>query len=144
MTRAPSSPTKVLVVDDEPAVLAVLGVALRQYGFAVHLANGCAEAVAFYEHRGESIVVVLLDVRMPGKDGPQTLAALRERDPAVRCCFMSGDTGKYSVADLLALGATHVFEKPFRSLVHLAQTLRQAAELGAARESEGNRSGAFQ
>ena len=64
--------TEVLVVDDERLVLRLLELALPQHGLAVHLAGGGAEAVAVYRrHRGR-IGVVLLDVRMPGLDGPHT------------------------------------------------------------------------
>jgi FixJ family two-component response regulator len=44
------------------------------------------------QHRRSS-ALVLLDVRMPDWDGPQTLAALQKFDPAVRCCFLTGDAG---------------------------------------------------
>lgn len=50
---------------------------------------------------------------MPGRDGPETLAALRELDPHLRFCFMTGESGRYSDQDLLGLGALAVFHKPF-------------------------------
>ena len=50
---------------------------------------------------------------MPGLDGPATLLALRELDPSLPCCFMTGETGGQTPADLLALGARCVFLKPF-------------------------------
>jgi len=73
---------------------------------------------------------VLLDVRMPEMDGPQTLAALRSINPEVRCCFMSGHTGDYSAEQLLELGASHVFQKPF-GLSELAWTLQRLLQAGA-------------
>jgi CheY-like chemotaxis protein len=117
----------VLVVDDESMVRDLLGVALRHFGFTVRPAAGGAEAVDLYRRHGADIDVVLLDVRMPGLDGPQTLAELRRLNPQVRCCFMSGDTGAYTTADLLTLGAARVFAKPFGSLGDLARGLREAA-----------------
>jgi CheY-like chemotaxis protein len=65
---------------------------------------------------------VLLDVRMPGQDGPQTLAALRHVAPDVLACFMSGDMVGYQPEELREGGARFVFAKPF-SLEDLAQTL---------------------
>ena len=119
---------QILMVEDDSEVLKMLGVALRHYGFAVHLAGGGKQAVEIYEQRCGAIDVVLLDVQMPDMDGPETLAALQQLDPTVRCCFMSGNVGKYAGVDLLAMGAAHVFDKPFFSLTDLACTLWQVAE----------------
>jgi DNA-binding response OmpR family regulator len=55
----------------------------------------------------------LLDVRLPDMSGPEVLKELRQRDPSVRCCFMSGDTGKVTPEELLELGAIGLIEKPF-------------------------------
>lgn len=70
--------------------------------------------------------MVLLDVRMPGLDGLETLDALRKRDPEVRACFMSGDTGSYEPDELVQRGAAHVIAKPFL-LNDLANILRLVA-----------------
>ena len=117
----------VLVVDDEEAVRKVLEIALRLSGLEVRLAASGEEAVELCRRDGGSIGVVLLDVRMRGLDGPQTLAALRAIDPAVRVVFMTGYAGGYSPDDLLAMGADRFIEKPFRGLAELADTLREAA-----------------
>ena len=68
-----------------------------------------------------------LDVRMPDQDGPAILHALRQINPAVRCCFMTGDSGDYSQAELLATGALDVLPKPFHSLEEIARRLGQIA-----------------
>lgn len=107
---------EILVVEDEQGVLQMLDVALRHYGFAVHLAASGQEAVERYRRHHPTIALALLDVQMPGLDGPGTLAALKEINPDLRCCFMSGHTGKYTDEDLLRLGAAHVLPKPFVSL----------------------------
>ncbi len=104
----------ILVVDDEAGVRGLLNVVMRQRGFTVWLAGSGQEALEVYRRQREFIDVVLLDVRMPGLDGPQTLAALRAVNPQLRCCFMTGDPGVYQPSDLLAHGARHVFSKPFQ------------------------------
>lgn len=115
--------TGVLIVDDEPQVRKLLTYALQHNGFATWAAAGGGEGIEIYrEHRGE-VGVVLLDVQMPDLDGPQTLTALQKIDPEVRCCFMSGNTGAYTAEELLALGASHIFQKPF-GLADLARTLQ--------------------
>ena len=119
----------VLVVDDEPAIRAMLDMALRRFGFMVLLAATGTDAVELYRRHRDRIAVVLLDVLMPPPDGPQTLAALREINPRVRCCFMSGSTGDYSAEELLARGAVHILGKPFHSLANLASVLREVAAI---------------
>ncbi|HMC65028.1 MAG TPA: response regulator [Gemmataceae bacterium] len=112
----------VLIVDDDPTVRAVVEMALRQQGFDTRAAATGLAAVAIYQKQ-PGIDLVLIDVRMPGLDGPQTLKALREIDGQVRCCFVSGDTGEYEQRELLTMGAEHIFEKPF-ALAELAGTIR--------------------
>jgi CheY-like chemotaxis protein len=117
----------VLVVEDHPDVRQLLGLALPRFGLPVWLAEGGREAIRLYREHRREIGVVLLDVQMPDLDGPETLAALRGLDPAVRVVFMSGNLGPYAAEDLLALGAARILEKPFRSLAALAQTLQEVA-----------------
>jgi CheY-like chemotaxis protein len=119
-----TSPRKpgILVVDDDDSVRMFLDVGLRQHGFAVWQAAGGQEAIQVYEQDRSAIDVVLLDIRMPGLDGPQTLIALRGLNPQLRCCFMTGQAGNYRQDELLALGAMRVFAKPFQ-LTEVAHTL---------------------
>jgi CheY-like chemotaxis protein len=117
----------VLVVEDRADVREMLGLALPRLGLPVWLASSGREAVCLYQEHAPAIGVVLLDVRMPDLDGPATLAALRQLDPAVRAVFMTGHSGPHEAEELLALGAARVLEKPFHSLVELAQVLREVA-----------------
>ena len=112
-----------LVVEDEAAVLKLMEVALRHYGFAVKLAASGQEAIDLYQRHHQTIALTLLDVQMPDLDGPDTLAALQKINPGVRFCFISGHTGKYSAEELRAMGAAHIFQKPFASLSLFARLL---------------------
>ena len=103
----------ILVVDDEPSVRGFLQVVLRQQGFTVWLAADGHDAIRLYQRHREQIALVLLDVRMPGLNGPQTLAAIQELDPGVVCCFMTGEAGNYTEWQLEGAGALRVFAKPF-------------------------------
>jgi CheY-like chemotaxis protein len=120
----------VLVVEDDHDVLKMLGLTLRMGGLEVLTAASGREAVELYRQHGPAIGVVLMDVQMPDLDGPETLAALQQLNPNVRCCFMSGYTGKYSCEKLLAMGAMLVFPKPFDSLKELVRKLRDIASGG--------------
>jgi CheY-like chemotaxis protein len=129
-TAAPR-PCGVLVVDDEACIRKLLEAGLRQEGLAVWLAASGQEALDLYRRHRDAIDVVLLDVRMPGLDGPQTLAALQELNPQVCCCFMSGGLGSYTGEGLRDLGAAAVLPKPFR-LPEVARVL-----LGLAGDANG-------
>lgn len=108
-----SQPPGILVVDDEDLLLSLMEVVLRRQGFNVFTASSGQDALAIYQANQQSIDMALLDVRMPGMDGPTTLQALRQINPQLRCCFMSGELGSIKIDDLLALGAERVFLKPF-------------------------------
>jgi CheY-like chemotaxis protein len=114
---------EVLVVDDSPMVHLLLKAVLPRHGLAVSGASCGEEALEIYRRRRDAISLVLLDVHMPGMDGPQTLSALRQLDPAVRCCFMSADSGDYSVEELMGLGGMAFLAKPFSSPAAVAETL---------------------
>jgi CheY-like chemotaxis protein len=111
----------VLVVDDALHVRRVLELALAAEGLTVLSASSGTQAVELYRRHRDSIGVVLLDVRMHGQDGPQTLAALRRINPTVRAAFVSA--GNYNPEALLALGAP-VLQKPF-DLGELTHTVEQ-------------------
>jgi CheY-like chemotaxis protein len=113
----------VLVVDDDHLVLVMVRLGLEGDGFEVWAASNGPEALDVYWRNKERIDVVLLDVRMPGLDGPHTLDALRELNPQVVACFMSGDVGAYGPEELIRRGAAHVIAKPF-TLDQLATLLR--------------------
>lgn len=117
----------VLVVDGDRLMRIMLQLGLERNGFDVWLAPNGREAIDLYREHRENIAVVLLDVRMPGLDGPRTLDALRELDPEVPACFMSGDTGGSKPEALRQRGAAYVIAKPFL-LNDLAAVLRLLAK----------------
>jgi CheY-like chemotaxis protein len=103
----------VLVIDDEPLVRRLVEETLTREGFDVHGVPDGPAALALYPSLQGSIALVLLDIEMPLMDGPTTLAALRQIDPKVRCCFISGYSG-YSAEQLAAMAAIGLIEKPFQ------------------------------
>ncbi len=115
----------ILVVDDNHTVRSVLQLALERSGFEVWLADDGREAIRLYRRHGARIAVVLLDVCMPGLDGPQTLEALREVNPDVRACFMSGSAAAEDQEELRRRGGAPVIAKPFplEELANLLHTL---------------------
>jgi anti-anti-sigma factor len=114
----------VLVVDDDAAVLTLLQRGLEDSGVQVWTARNGPIALQVYQRHGRRIALVLLDVIMPGWDGPRTLYALQRLSPEIRCCFITGNPQPYTEDDLLRMGALRVFRKPF-GLAELVNALQQ-------------------
>ena|SRR5271154_870633 len=105
---------RILVVDDDPDIRHIAALALGQLGgFDVTLAASGEEALVAVGLQPPD--VVLLDVSMPGADGPATLVALRA-DPLhgkIPVIFFTATSSESEVARLRALGALGVVPKPF-------------------------------
>ena len=133
----------ILVVEDDASLLTLVATALQREGFAVWSASSGRAALEVFQRERERIDLALLDVRMPGLDGPQTLAELRRLAPDLACCFMSGYAGAYTADELLSLGAAYCFAKPFR-FEEVADRLREVVSrhgTNGSRESPVDRAG---
>ncbi len=82
---------KVLVVDDEKILLELLGDILKSVGSEVIKVNNASEAVEVYKQNLD-IDLVMLDVIMPGKGGPEIYEELKKINPEIKVVFMSGYT----------------------------------------------------
>ena len=115
--------SKILVVDDEPDFCEALGDFLEAKGCSVLEAHDGDQALAVY--RQERPDVVLLDVRMPGKDGLEALRELRAFDPEARVIMITavpeGELDKQAIADVDE-GTLDYITKPF-DLHSLERTL---------------------
>jgi CheY-like chemotaxis protein len=118
-------PIRILVVDDDVAVRNMLDQALSGRGFVVSAAASGDEALEVLRHYRPAAAV--LDVLMPGMDGPATLRALRAVQPELPACFFTGHAGSYAESELLAEGACAVLNKPC-PLDKLAETLTRLIE----------------
>jgi anti-anti-sigma factor len=112
-SQAGHASSGILIVDDDPTVRRVLGARLHVQGFKVWLAESGRRAIELYRQHQDEIALVLLDVRMPGMNGPHTLAELQNLNLSVPCFFMTGDPAPYTVETLLHMGAAQVLQKPF-------------------------------
>ena len=126
---SPEKLQRVLVIDDEPDILAVIRITLRaRGGFEVELCQSGGEALDVARRFAPDLI--LLDVMMPGTDGPTTLEALRG-DPqtaATPVVFLTAKAMQHETARYLDLGAAAVIAKPFdqRTLAHeLEQIIRR-------------------
>jgi CheY-like chemotaxis protein len=115
---------KVLVVDDEDDIRRVARLALARVGGMDVVDTGRSEEAVETAAR-EKPDAILLDVMMPGLDGPGTLAALRAdaRTSAIPVVFLTAKAMPAEIQRLRALGAAGVLTKPFDPMT-LAAALR--------------------
>jgi len=104
----------ILVVDDEPSILALVSRALQKRGHTIATAGDGVEAGRVVS--SQAFDLVLTDLLMPDKDGIQVIAELRRKFPAVKIIAMSG--GGHIPQDQYlkiakGLGAHALLDKPF-------------------------------
>lgn len=126
---------RILVVDDEPNVVKSCARILKLEGFEVQGVTDGAEAITLYENEGFDLT--LTDLKMPGVDGLQVLAALREHDPNANVVIVTAYGTKDSVVEALRLGAREFLEKPLDANV-LVATARRILEQGNGKTVRGN------
>ena len=103
----------VLVVDDEPAVLAMLRETLESFGYRVLTAADGTEAVAIYTAQRHEIKLVLTDMLMPHMDGPATIRVLRRIDPALKIIAASGLMDSDRVRETTGVEGIPLLAKPY-------------------------------
>jgi CheY-like chemotaxis protein len=118
----------VLVVDDEPMVLAFSKEGLKRLGYEVLTAvDGLQACEVFQSHSGR-IDIVLLDLVMPGITGLETCRRLREIRPSLKVILSSGYTSAEVVREARQAGAVGFIGKPY-SLEDLSAALRRPESL---------------
>lgn len=116
---------RILYVEDEPDIQAVAKLALEMVGgFQVLVCSGGAEALDKVGAFAPDLI--LLDVMMPGMDGPSTLQQLRANPAtaAIPVIFLTAKVQATEVVRYQALGALDVLAKPFDPMT-LANQVRQ-------------------
>lgn len=105
----------ILVIEDEPSVIAFLRAALERKGYSVDDAASGAEGLDRLS-KG-SYAGVISDIRMPGAvNGAEVHAWIQKNKPELksRIILISGDTANSETQALLARSGTPCIEKPFR------------------------------
>ncbi len=105
---------KVLLVDDEEDIRTIGEIALAEFGgWKVELASSGDQALDSVARATPDLI--LLDVMMPGMDGPKTFERLREapETAGIPVIFMTAKVQKHEVERYMALGAAGVIAKPF-------------------------------
>jgi len=133
---------KVLVVDDDADLLAVVSFALRQAGFPVVQANSQGTALA--EFRNEQPTLVILDINLPGGSGFAVCEAIR-RDSAVPIMMLTARGEEADLVRALELGADDYLTKPFspRTLIARVKALLRRAGLEGSTQPAPSQVGAL-
>jgi EAL domain-containing protein (putative c-di-GMP-specific phosphodiesterase class I) len=147
-----TTPSRVLVADDEPAVLRLVGRILTNAGFEVIEARDGREAARLL--KAQTFDAVLTDVSMPEMSGVELLRAARATDLELPILLMTGAPDIESAAEAVRQGACDYISKPFlptaieravRRAVDLSQLARAKREamllLGSLQPGAGDRAG---
>lgn len=114
----------ILVVDDETVVQTTAQMMLQACGYDVVTADNGLEALAVYEKQGAQIRAVILDSSMPKLSGPETLTALRKRNPEVRVILSSGLFDGSRIDEIPEGPTIRLLAKPY-SVAELSKTLSE-------------------
>ena len=117
------SPRKILVVDDDRDSLEIIGEALNWEGYEVKKLSSAVDLAKLVDQWKPDLCV--LDVNMPGKDGPTALKELKASDPFMAVIFISGNSSSEAVISGLDSGADDYIPKPFDPLEMLARVRTQ-------------------
>jgi DNA-binding NtrC family response regulator len=112
---------KLLLVDDEERFLSTTQKLLSKKGYEAYTAPSGAEALNILATK--TVHVVILDVKMPGMDGLETLKIIKRDHPLTEVIMLTGHGTVESAVDGLKSGATDFLSKPadIDELLHKAE-----------------------
>ena len=116
---------KILFVDDEVPFVNVMSKRLTQRNMDV-IAAYCGEEALNKLKEDNRVEVVILDVKMPGMDGIETLKEIRKHYPLIEVIMLTGDTTVESAIEGMKLGALDYLLKPC-DLEQLISKVKNAA-----------------
>ncbi|MFH2102025.1 MAG: response regulator [Chloroflexota bacterium] len=119
-------PTKILVIDDDPATTDLISLLLNTRGFGVIAANSGEEGIKLFDANPFDIIV--LDLMMPGMDGWDVCRKIRGRSQ-IPVLILSALDNPANVASALDAGADDYLVKPVASgmlIAHINNLTRRA------------------
>jgi CheY-like chemotaxis protein len=134
------NPRTVLIADDDPGIRESLTELLRRSGWETVTAEEGDEAVAIVRVR--VVLVALVDLRMPGMSGLETVRALRRVSEPLPIVAMTADRDRWEREEVVAAGAVDLLWKPlhrdivFRALEEALRSRDLPKGGGAANQGE--------
>ncbi len=116
---------KILVVDDEEAILNLFEQAFSRDGYKVRTAESAEEALELL--KGEKIQVMFLDLNMPGMNGIDLCKEIRKDFPMAIIHAVTGYSSLFELADCREAGFDDYFTKPV-NLIALQKAAKDAFE----------------
>ena len=135
----PTRALRILVVDDDPAMVGAITALVSTEGHQVITAYDGLTAVRRFREEGPDLV--LLDLAMPGPDGFTVAGQIRAAGTSP-IIVVSGESGEPAKVRALGIGADDYLTKPFGKaelLARLAAVMRRAEGTGRGREPDGGR-----
>ena len=119
---------KILVMDDNAVIQALLAEVLWKCGYTCDVASDGVEAIALFrqaQESGHKFVAVILDLTIPGgMGGKEIIKKMRELDPNVKAIVSSGYANDPVMEDFRGFGFDGIVTKPF-DLEQLSEVLHQ-------------------
>src|SRR6185295_18741698 len=123
---------RILIIDDEENIRRVTRLTLQAAGYEVGEAAGGERGLETFGD-GSTWDAVLLDQRMPGMDGLETLRRIKKRDPKARVIMSTAFASIELAVDAMKLGATDFVRKPMTP-----EVLRNAVIAALAKELQAS------
>ena len=101
----------ILIVDDDVNLCSVLSEELSEVGYSCHSVNSADSAMDFLS--GKTADLILLDLKMPGKDGFYVLREIKERNLNIKVIVLTAYADVKGAIDSAKLGASDFISKPY-------------------------------
>lgn len=115
----------ILVVDDEEELRTLATQIFKRKGFSVYAAGNGEEAIELFQQHHDRIHLVILDMILPGEDGPTVFKKIKKLDPETKVILTSGYVTNSPFKALIENGSAMFVPKPW-DLPQLVQEAQKA------------------
>jgi len=123
----------ILIVDDEPDVLAVSKEILESIGYSVYAVKNGEEAITLYKQKKDEIDLIVLDMIMPGLSGSETFDRIMGVNPSAKIILSSGYSLSSQAQQIMDKGCNGFIQKPF-DIANISLKIREVLEKQAVKE----------